>query len=220
MLEKTLGNEIFENLIEGVARGEYHLLFGAGASIGATSQDGRPIQTADFLAREILQDFSIDLKGEKLALKDAYEEIENVSDRKGRGRDEYFNFRFSNCIPTWQTIIPHFRWKKIWSLNIDDVIEVAYKKEHNAKQQIRTYDWTSLYNDPEYKDEELQIIHLHGYAPGLLNRTSKLIFSILEYLQATSSNMPGTGFLVTNTFKNHSLLSVQGYQTNSTLQTL
>jgi hypothetical protein len=67
------------------------------------------------------------------------------------------------------------------------VIEVAYKKEHNAKQQIRTYDWTSLYNDPEYKDEELQIIHLHGYAPGLLNRTSKLIFSILEYLQATSS---------------------------------
>lgn len=63
---------------------------------------------------------------------------------------------------------------------------MAYNISSDAKQKIKSIDWTDLYSEPNRDNDELQVIHLHGFAPFIAKNKSKLIFSILEYLQATS----------------------------------
>lgn len=186
MLNKFLKTDELNRVYDGIARGEYHLLFGAGASIGASGQDGRKIPNAHDLAIEVLNDFRVDTGGHKLDLKAAYEQVEDQICKDGRKRNQYFSFRFSKCKPTWQTILTEFRWNKIWSLNIDDLVESAYQIVPTPKQKIRTVDWTEYYSEPDRRIDELQVVHLHGYAPYIERNKTKLVFSILEYLQATS----------------------------------
>lgn len=186
MLETQMDTQQLNDLIDGLVRGEYNLLFGAGASIGARGKDGSKLPDADTLSKELLLDFSVETGGYKLDLKSAYEQVEGLKDSKNRNRDEYFSSRFSKCDPTWQVMLPKFRWNRIWSLNIDDVVEGAYGLPQNSKQVAKPIDWTDLYCEPDRNKDELQIIHLHGFAPYIPSGKSKLVFSILEYLQATS----------------------------------
>lgn len=185
MLEQYLSTEEITHFVEGIARMEYHLLLGAGASLGAKNNIGL-IPNAKDLTDQIVSDFSIATGGYDLELKAAYEHIEGMTDRLGRSRDEYFAAKFTGCIPSWQSLIADFRWNKIWSLNIDDVIELAYSQKKVTKQHIKTIDWTDYYSETDRAKNELQLVHLHGYAPYLQASRSKLVFSILEYLQATS----------------------------------
>ena len=50
MLEKQLTGEQIDDLVDGLVRGEYNLLFGAGASIGALAKDTSKLPDADTLA--------------------------------------------------------------------------------------------------------------------------------------------------------------------------
>jgi len=125
MLEKQLTGEQIDDLVDGLVRGEYNLLFGAGASIGALAKDTSKLPDADTLATELLSDFSVETGGYKLDLKSAYEQVEGLKDKVNRTRNEYFSARFSECEPTWQVLLPKLRWNRIWSLNIDDAIESA-----------------------------------------------------------------------------------------------
>jgi hypothetical protein len=185
-MDKKMEQHDLNSLIEGVARAEYHLLLGAGASLGGCAKDGSLLPTADDLASELLSDFGVDTGGYKLDLKGAYEQVENLKDKLGRSRQEYLSDRFTGCTPSWQSILPEFRWNRIWSFNIDDIVETAYYKVANRKQTPKIIDWTDYYAETNRENNEIQIIHLHGYAPQLLRGTSSIVFSILEYLQATS----------------------------------
>jgi hypothetical protein len=170
----------------GVAREEYQLLLGAGCSIGAEGGDGRPLPGANDLTVQILKDFNLNPHGDTVDLRTAYELIEPLFDGHGWGRQAYFRHRFSGCTPSWHDCILGMRWKRIWTLNVDDVIEQAYTKNpQHRKQEPKTYTWATPFCDPNRIKDELQIIHLHGYAAER-DTENKLIFSILEYLQATA----------------------------------
>ena len=182
---KQIEDEDYQSLLTGLVRGEYHLLLGAGASIGALGGDGRPLPSGETLAKELVTDFVINTDGEKIDLREAYEIIEKKINAKGQNRSEYFRYRFSGCIPTWQEVLKSIIWRKIWTLNIDDILEQAYNISSTpVKQKPKIINWNSLYSDPDYQKNEVQIIHLHGYAAELDDKNSSIVFSIIEYLQA------------------------------------
>lgn len=140
---ETLNDMDRTALMEGLARGEYHLLLGAGASLGALGGNERPLPNARTLSEELLANFGIETNGEDIDLRTAYEVVEGRSDAEGRDRDQYLKVRFSNCQPSWHSIIPNIRWRRIWTLNIDDVIEQTYARNRGRYSQDRkTYNWT------------------------------------------------------------------------------
>jgi len=167
----SLDSKDLTSIVEGIARGEYHLLLGAGSSIGGTGGDGRKIPDGKTLAIEIAEDFGIDTQGEPIDLKTAYE-LAELRLANGAGRADYIRKRFSKCQPSWQGTLTNFRWSRVWTLNIDDV-EQSYSLHPESSQAPSPYTWIDLYTDPaKDKDargkEELQIIHLHGYAVAVL----------------------------------------------------
>lgn len=179
-----ISKENWRLLVDGVARGEYNLLLGAGASIGALGGDGSPVPLASDLAEQLVQNFGIETGGELLSLRDAYEYVGDRKDALGRNRYEYLRSRFNNCRPSWQGVISHLRWKRIWSLNVDDVIERAYPSD--SRQKLVPYSWMSDFSEPRLGVDELQLVHLHGSVEKANPEKSDLIFSIVEYVEAVS----------------------------------
>lgn len=181
-----LSTEDWRSLVRGVARGQYNLLLGAGASVGVLGGDGRLLPTAIELARQLSEDFQ--LRSTDLDLREAYELVENKRTRNGTTRNEYFRQRFSNCTPTWHSLLTTVRWKRIWSLNIDDVIQQVYAQEFvgSKRQPLKPFTWRSPFRDPRSESDELQLIQLHGTSSGEGSDQS-LVFSIVEYLSAASA---------------------------------
>jgi hypothetical protein len=167
--------------IDGLARGEYHLLLGAGSSMGALGGDGASLPSAPQLAEELLERFT-NVSGES-SLPIAYELSEAES-----GEDsilDYMRRRFIDCAPSWQENIARVRWRRIWSLNVDDVVEKAYESATSSAQTISTLSWNDRYRETRREQRELLLIHLHGYAAAA-ESSSHFVFSVLQYLGATS----------------------------------
>jgi hypothetical protein len=175
-------------LVAGVARREYNLLLGAGASIGAIGGDGAPLPNAAGLADELTQQFSINTGDERLDLREAYEAAAAKRDRFGGDRLSYLRRRFTGCAPTWHRTLAELRWNRAWTLNIDDVVQQAFRGLRPPQHQtLRSYSWDIPFADPDRDIDELQLVHLHGRVTvGGDTSTDNLVFSILEYLNTAN----------------------------------
>ena len=168
-------------VVEGVARGEYSFLLGAGASAGAIGGNGRPLPTGPELRNTLLQEFQIDTAGQSVTLSSAY----STAQRKDSNRLQVLiNSWFINCTPDWQVSLTAFDWHRIWTLNIDDVVETAFQSK---SMPYKRFDWTSTFRDATPVHN--QIIHLHGYAIEQANEEERpgLVFSIKDYAAAVSA---------------------------------
>lgn len=188
MVLGQLSPEITTALIDGLIRGDYHILLGAGASMGSHGGDREPLPAARQLAKDLLSAFGVTFTDEDyIDLRSAYDVVEYLRDPDGKDRQHYLQRRFSNCSPTWQNLLGQFYWKRIWTLNIDDTVENAYSiLGKSARQSLVRYTWTSPYREPARSSNELQLIHLHGSIQDNAS-PSGLVFSIVEYLQVTAS---------------------------------
>ncbi|GEM_PF-4045118 len=177
----------WQSLIEGLVRGEYHLLLGAGASRGALGGDNKPLPGASELAEELMADFGLgSARDNGFNLLDAYEETATRNTSLGETRSAYFIRRFTKCKPSWHSSMLRIPWKMVWTLNIDDTLETAaehWQRDETSRKLI-TRSWKDPYRLPE--TNELQCIHLHGLASNLRQRTDELIFSITEYMEAVA----------------------------------
>src|ERR1017187_4168093 len=97
MPQNSLSVDNLKAVVEGLLREEYHLLLGAGASIGCKSGTGRPLPTATALTDELIRDFSLPTEGDSVDLRTAYELVEERTTKEGLNRSEYMRQRFSNC---------------------------------------------------------------------------------------------------------------------------
>ena len=172
-----MNDETLLRIGEGVARQEYSLLLGAGASMGSKGGNGENLPSGITLRDRLIKDFGIDTDGQTIALSRAYE----AADRRASSRlDRYVREWFTDCTPSWQYLLTEFDWHRIWTLNIDDVIETVCSEK---KIEYDRFDWTSRYRDKSYSG--LQVIHLHGFASknSDFDRTrSNLVFSISDYV--------------------------------------
>jgi len=173
-------------LVRGAAEGRYHLLTGAGASYGATGGDGEPLLDGKTVANQICDHFKLPLSGgDRDNLQVAYEEAEAHDKSLLRS---WIKKRFTKCIPTWQALLFRFRWERIWTFNIDDVMEEAFARgsADTAYKQIDSLDWKSPLKAASDLDT-LQLVYLHGRAADIGGRNEGLVFSTPEYGRAARS---------------------------------
>ena len=174
---------LLHKLASGIAQGEYSLLLGAGASIGAVGGNGRPMPTGLVLRDALVADFEIETSGESISLSRAYEYLHRNAPEK---LAKYFSEWFTDCVPTWQMNLAEFNWSRIWTLNIDDVIEKAFDKQGRPAKAVS---WKERFSERDSSNAQ-QIIHLHGIANRLVLEEPNddvLVFSIFEYARAVSN---------------------------------
>ena len=164
---------------------EYSLLLGAGASVGAKGGNGRLLPTGAGLRDALISDFDVDTgEDETITLVQAYDHLH-------RNRPDqltaYPRKWFRGCDPSWQHLLAEFNWHRIWTFNIDDVIEVAFKNEGRLIQSLA---WNERFSEGESTSSQ-QIIHLHGLANRLIEgqvNDDVLVFSIREYARVVSNS--------------------------------
>ena len=166
-----------KKVAEGVSRREYSLLLGAGASMGSLGGNGQPLPSGPILRDKLVDEFAIPTQGATITLSRAYAAAKRSNPTK---LDQFITDWFTGCTPDWQHLLADFDWHRIWSLNIDDVMETVYFRRNS---RVDRFDWTSRFRDRS--SSRIQIIHLHGFADKENDSRSSsagLVFSTSEYV--------------------------------------
>ena len=165
-----------DRIAEGIARREYSLLLGAGVSMGSLGGNGVPLPSGPGLRDRLVQEFSIPVENQIISLSRAYAAAKRDD---ADGLATFMRSWFTGCQPDWQGILADFEWQRIWTLNVDDIVETVCQ---TGGVQYDRFDWTSNFRDTANSDR--QIIHLHGYVDEPTEghqQISELVFSISEY---------------------------------------
>jgi hypothetical protein len=155
-------------------------LLGAGASRTSTDSTGLPLPLSNELAKELASICDLPYSGEELAV--VYSAIHDMD---AAGLESFFQRRLTRCRPGNDLLsLLRYRWSRIYTLNIDDTLEVAARTTHTQKLRVfgRLDSLAEL--DPVF--DELQIIKLNGSADRFADG---LIFSPQEY-GAGSARVP------------------------------
>lgn len=182
----NLDPDTARSVIEGVAGRAYSLLLGAGASYDVEGGDGGKLKGAVDLAQELNSVLGLGLvppDSENLGLVYGDACQPNHVVRLHR----FIEKRFTGTKPVWQQVLYEFNWKRIWSLNIDDVVQRA--RSSSAKRLV-AYNWTDDFKPRDRGESELQLIHLHGMASRIASNDAALIFSLKEYATRNEA-LPG-----------------------------
>jgi hypothetical protein len=127
-------------LLRGVHEGRYNLLLGAGSSYGCVGGDNVELKDGATLSVQISDEFNLGLNADEAKkLPITYEEA--LSEEPGRFKSWLRN-RFIGCTPTWQSLIFRAHWERIWTFNIDDVLDNAFATGgvSNAALEIQPLD--------------------------------------------------------------------------------
>lgn len=183
----NLDPDIAKTVIEGVAGRAYSLLLGAGASYDVEGGDGGKLKGAVDLARELNSVLDLGLvppDSENLGL--VYGDACQPAHIARLHR--FLEQRFTRTKPVWQRVLYEFNWKRIWSLNIDDVVQRA--RSSTSAKRLVVYNWTDNFKPRDRGESELQLVHLHGMASRLASDDAALIFSLKEYATRNEA-LPG-----------------------------
>lgn len=173
-------------VVKGIANGQYHLLTGAGSSHSTPGGDGEPLTDGRTFAKQLCDEFKLPLVGnDRENLQLAHEEADAAEPERLK---RWLKKRFTKCSPTWQSVLFRFAWNRIWTFNIDDVMERAFDPANgdNHFTEFESIDW----KEPLQASADLatiQIIHLHGRAVDLQTKDEGLVFSVPEYGNAAKS---------------------------------
>jgi hypothetical protein len=159
-----------------VRNGRYHLMLGAGASLGSADSVGRPLPAAAGLAEELSTEFKVPLeKGDLL-----WRIYARSVDRHGAARVyAWLRARFDGCLPPpWMFKCANAPWEMVWTLNLDDSFERAYSPgRSDMARKLAVVSW-----DDEFRmqtGKQLTVVHLHGHVRDADARA--LVFSLSEY---------------------------------------
>jgi hypothetical protein len=180
---KSITNEQEASFRLALAAGQYNLLLGAGSSMDSHNVYG-PRPSGEALKRELCR---ITNSSEKHSLQRVFSLLSKNQ------IEENITKRFSNCIPgPTPLIMKKFLWKRIFTWNIDDVIENTYSSG-TSKQQINSIH----YNDDFIEAEtilQLNLIHLHGSAQF---PSKGYVFSREHYIKQVQTVNPWMAVLST-----------------------
>ena len=175
-------SNIFEKVAQGIAYSEYSILLGAGASVGAIGGNGRSLPTGAGLRDALVAEFGLDSGEETLTLPEAYGYLQR---HRAAEVNLYLRDWFTNCRPSWQALLAEFNWRRVWTLNIDDVVENAFGETGRPTESLN---WNQRFSDREFATGH-QVIHLHGSATQLHDTgvSDALVFSLNDYLREVSN---------------------------------
>jgi hypothetical protein len=176
--------------------GQYNLLLGAGISMDSKNAAGDHLPGGDGLRNELGK-----LVGARpgSSLQRVYSAL--TDDQKRR----HVIDRYRGCTAGRSlNLLPTFLWRRIFTFNIDDVLEDVYRNK-NSLQQAITYNYT----DPYVESVDLSsvpLIHLHGWvrrpADGLVfshSEYARQMQGINPWMTVLSQYIPGEPFIIAGT---------------------
>jgi GTPase SAR1 family protein len=153
-------------------------LIGAGVSFDSKSSNGNFLPSIKVLRDEL--DAALPKVRDGSSLNRLYRSA------KVDGRvDELITSRFLKCSPG-ETVkkLTEFRWRRIFTLNVDDALEAAYATHSKIEQIPDVINYCDPFKETR-SSEEVPIIHLHGYS----GRSSDgYVFDIKEYASSVAEN--------------------------------
>jgi hypothetical protein len=140
--------------------GEYVLVLGSGASVGAKSADGKSLPTGTELAADLVRTYHLNV-APNTPLSYVWEAACHKAGSEEVLRRDYLRPKFDECRPApFHGLIPTFCWKQVFTFNVDDVIMKAYASAERCLQSA-----IPVHFDDDYRisdPEEVNIVHLHG----------------------------------------------------------
>jgi hypothetical protein len=159
------------------------LFLGAGFSIEATNQLGEPIPAGETLSRKLWSFLRLSEDYDGSRLPDLFE-LSLSRDKKQLAfllRDLFTVDRLAD----WYGLLPKAHWYRIYTTNIDDVVERTYAA-HGSQPRLEVIDGQiSDYKDRDQFLESIQVVKLNG---ADLNRPDRLTFSFRQYARRASEN--------------------------------
>lgn len=170
--------QVWNELMRGLVLKKYNLLFGAGASRDVKNRSGKKLPDGKGMAKLISEAFQLNLEENETGdLSRIYRVAQNRQSSSGLSLDEWLRQEFTRCQPPeWYNLIHFSPWRSLWTLNIDDALEMALGRE------VMSYNYTDVITDGEHG--RLPLVHLHGYAK---RPEDGLIFSLPSYRTAVVS---------------------------------
>ena len=210
MLAKPLTKTFRDTLFAG----KYNLLLGSGASANSRDRYGALLRGTE----ELRQDICV-LTGARsdTSLPRAYSLLSS-SQRQTELVD-----RYSHCQPGRELIpLRQYLWKRIFTFNIDDVVENLYVGE-NKVQEVQPINFNSVFI-PDTNVSEVQCIHLHGHAkqpePGFVfshNEYARILQGNNPWMLLLSEILPSDSFIIAGTSLNE--VDLEYYLTRRTSNT-
>lgn len=167
---------------ETLLAGRYSLFLGAGVNFGGKLRTGEDIPLGDQLRQQLVA-----LKGLK-----ANSSLARASSQLTQSeKDRYLTDAFSSCIPSPALLkLPQFFWRRVYTLNIDDALEAAYKASASL-QAAEPRSHAAPY--VEANDiTVLQIAHIHGWSQ---RPDDGYVFSLAEYAGSMGPGNPWVNVL-------------------------
>ncbi len=172
----------FKFLLKQIQKGNVFLFAGAGFSLGAHNSTGREPPTGDTLAALLAAECGWPYSGEDLPT------VYGLA-RTALGQGGLLGFlakHFKNCKPGWQPLISSIPWYRIYTANIDDVIEVSYGGPA-AFQKLKSLTYPTEYAEADPLYGTVQCMHLHG---SVLDTSKKLTFTLEDFADQTININP------------------------------
>ena len=184
-VQMLLPEEDWDALMIGLVQQKYQLVLGAGASAEAIDRHGNRVMAGAALTEALIRDFNLP-RPRDLSLRRVYAAAEGRMSLTGIDLSTYLQDLYTGCqAPAWYRYLVAIPWKYIWTLNIDDVLEHAYRKsyEANARNSLVSLSWTENHRIPS--PDQVIAVHLHGKA-NRVRIPNEPIFDISTYLMATT----------------------------------
>lgn len=184
LLTAITTEQLWDDLMDGLVRGRYSLLLGAGASIGAHNGRNQPLLSAVELREWLAHEYGMPTTGLG-SLRQVYDLATLMANKTGEAKPSTkLRGIYSECsVPDWYGELVRVPWRVIWTLNIDDVLERAYWSVHNSRahQDLKSRSWSERWVSLRQMPSEVLAVHLHGTA-----KRADLIFGTLDYLAAAN----------------------------------
>lgn len=162
-----------------IENGECILLLGAGAASGSKNRFGKDILMGDGLSELLCEKTNIPYECDKLP------DVYTIANKKlGSKLRTILEEQFSNVTPSAElNAIARIPWARIYSLNIDDAIETAFRNHSGRAVSVKTA--SSTWKEIDQTFQSIDIIKLNGC---INTHGSDLIFSTSQY--ASAANTP------------------------------
>lgn len=169
------------------------LLLGAGFSVGAKNAGHKDILLGEGLSKQLYKHFYIDCPPAKFSreycenIKLYEKDLKKIctilsSENRRELRDFYLTNIFSGCKPVgtqFQNKIKNYSWKKIFTLNIDDLVENIF-----ANSNTPLCKWNHSQHGNQQEDSQT-LIKLHG---DVMDPEGGFVFDEDEYTSFTLEN--------------------------------
>ncbi|PBB07156.1 hypothetical protein CKW39_15165 [Kocuria sp. WRN011] len=159
---------------------EYHLLLGAGASMDSTSRLGNPLPGSSALIEQLCVAFNVPAEEGDLLWRIYDRSVQAAGEARVYSwlKERFWGVKHSY----WMEYYARSPWNIVWTLNIDDTFESAYRAiAQESSRQLETLNWDSDFR----QSRNLNVIHLHGVVDTIPPR--KLVFSLSEYAGSAAS---------------------------------